>query len=34
MLSEAKHLCISLETNAEILRCAQNDKSPGANYDA
>ncbi len=25
MLSEAKHLCISLETNAGILRYAQND---------
>ncbi len=26
MLSEAKHPCISLKTNAEILRYAQDDR--------
>ena len=26
MLSEAKHLCISLKTNPEILRYAQDDR--------
>ncbi len=32
MLSEAKHLCISLGTNAGILRYAQNDGRFSACY--
>ena len=29
MLSEAKHLRISLKRNPETLRCAQGDEPPG-----